>query len=422
MPTFAPQPGAQTAFLASPADLVVYGGAAGGGKSYALLLDELRHVHRPGYRSVIFRRTSPQITAGGGLWDTAGAIFPRFGGVANQSALKYTFPSGAEVKFTHLEHEKTKYNHDGSQYAKESFDELIHFTRTQFFYLLSRLRSVCGVRPYVRATTNPDAASWVRQFIAWWIDPDTGLPVPDRAGALRWFYRANDELFWFDSRADAEAAHPDLAADVAHRHRVLTLPHRDAGVSVDPWAQADPGLERFGRQRPQESLFDGEVVAEVDAHVVDDHGGDVEVMGAQDPGQVAQHVRVDVLGEVGDLVEERVVAARRLRAALDHVPGDDRAREPIPVGACPGVPPGRGTDHEGCVGDPAGHGCANACDLAVIRFDAASDLQPGRDVLHGQWADLELGGHLGLDRDLHRISSRCGSGGVRFGFLVTTSG
>ena len=223
MPTFAPQPGAQTAFLASPADLVVYGGAAGGGKSYALLLDELRHVHRPGYRSVIFRRTSPQITAGGGLWDTAGAIFPRFGGVANQSALKYTFPSGAEVKFTHLEHEKTKYNHDGSQYAKESFDELIHFTRTQFFYLLSRLRSVCGVRPYVRATTNPDAASWVRQFVGWWIDPALGVPVPERAGVVRWLYVVNDEAEWYDTRGLAEAAHPDLAA-VAPPKSVTFIP------------------------------------------------------------------------------------------------------------------------------------------------------------------------------------------------------
>ena len=55
---------------------------------------------------------------------------------------------------------------------------------------------------------------------------------------------------------------PHLAADQPGRHRVLALPHRDPGVSIDPWSQADPGLERLGRQRPQHGLFGGEVVAD----------------------------------------------------------------------------------------------------------------------------------------------------------------
>lgn len=125
---------------------------------------------------------------------------------------RYTFSGGSEIKFAHLEHEKSKYDHDGAQYAFIGFDELIHFTRTQFFYLLSRNRSACGVRPYVRATSNPDASSWVKQFITWWLDLGTGLPVPDRIGVLRWFYVVADEPNWYGSRQEAESAHPDLAA------------------------------------------------------------------------------------------------------------------------------------------------------------------------------------------------------------------
>ncbi len=78
--------------------------------------------------------------------------------------------------------------------------ELTHFTEKQFFYMLSRNRSVCGVKPCVRATCNPDADSWVADFIAWWIDPNTGYPVPERSGAKRYMCRMNDQLIWADTK------------------------------------------------------------------------------------------------------------------------------------------------------------------------------------------------------------------------------
>ena len=210
-----PQPGPQTRFLESRADLAVYGGAAGGGKSFGLLLEAARHRANPGYRGVVFRRTFPQIAAGGGLWDAAGEVYRRVGGVANESKHEYRFPAGAQVAFRHLQHEKNVYDWQGAELAFIGFDELTHFTERQFFYLLSRNRTTCGIRPYVRATCNPDAGSWVAQFLAWWIDPETGFPVPERAGVLRWFYRLGDDIHWYDTREAAEAAHPDLACDSA---------------------------------------------------------------------------------------------------------------------------------------------------------------------------------------------------------------
>lgn len=82
---------------------------------------------------------------------------------------------------------------------KNCYDELTHFSDYQFFYMLSRNRSTCGVKPYIRATTNPDADSWVAEFIAWWIDQDTGFAIPERSGIIRWFVRVNDTTFWGDT-------------------------------------------------------------------------------------------------------------------------------------------------------------------------------------------------------------------------------
>ena len=85
---------------------------------------------------------------------------------------------GGKIKFAHLQFDNTVYDWQGAQITLIGFDELTHFTAHQFFYMVSRNRSTCGVRPYIRATCNPDADSWVADFLAWWINPETGLPIP----------------------------------------------------------------------------------------------------------------------------------------------------------------------------------------------------------------------------------------------------
>lgn len=208
-----PQPGPQEQFLASPADLAIYGGAAGGGKSWALLLEPVRHLQNPDFGAVIFRRTSPEVTNEGGLWDESAKLYPLLDGVPKVGTLDWEFPSGANVGFRHLQHEETKFNWHGAQVPLIEFDELTRFTESQFWYLLSRNRSTCGVRPYVRASCNPDAGSWVAGLVAWWIDQDTGFPIPERAGRLRWFYRADNLIHWYDSASAAKTAHPELARE-----------------------------------------------------------------------------------------------------------------------------------------------------------------------------------------------------------------
>lgn len=204
-----PQRGPQEQFLSSAADIVIYGGAAGGGKSYGLLLEPLRHaLTKPGFGTVIFRRNSKQVRNTGGLWDTSEAIYNPVGLVPRESILQWEHPAtGNTITFDHLEHEKSIYNHQGAQIALIGFDELTHFTAKQFWYMLSRNRSVSGVRPYMRATTNPDPDSFVADLIAWWIDQDPnsptyGLPIPERSGVVRWFVNISGTLHWADTAAE----------------------------------------------------------------------------------------------------------------------------------------------------------------------------------------------------------------------------
>lgn len=191
-----PQPGPQTAFLTTSADICGYGGAAGGGKSFGLLIEALRHVNNPEFGWVIFRRTYPEIKNEGGLWDEATKLFPFIGAIPTETTLEWDFPSGAKGKFAHMQHEKDKYSWQGSQICFIGFDEATHFTRSQVFYMISRNRSTCGVKPYVRLTFNPDADSWVKTFFAPWVHED--WPAEDRAqsGEIRWFVIDGDELQW----------------------------------------------------------------------------------------------------------------------------------------------------------------------------------------------------------------------------------
>lgn len=199
--SFDPQPGPQKAFVDSKADIAIMGGAAGAGKSYALLMQPLTFIKYQMFEAVIFRRTHPQIKAAGGLWDESSDMYRTFRAIPKATTLEWIFPSGAKLKFAHMLREEDYRAWDGSQITFIGFDQLEHFTKRQFFYMLSRNRSICPVRPHIRATCNPVTDHWLREFIDWWIGED-GLPLYERSGILRWFVQDNDDLIWGDSREE----------------------------------------------------------------------------------------------------------------------------------------------------------------------------------------------------------------------------
>jgi hypothetical protein len=199
-----PQVGYQTKALSSKADIVIGGAAAGVGKTFCLLLDPIKHITTvEGFGGVVFRRTTTQVRNEGGLWDTSMTLYSKFPNAKpRESSLEWLFELDSKrvnkIKFAHLEHEKNILDWQGSQIPFIGFDELTHFTEKMFFYLLSRNRSVCGIKPYVRATCNPDPESWVYNLIEWWIGDD-GFPIPERNGVIRYFTKNGSNYIWGSS-------------------------------------------------------------------------------------------------------------------------------------------------------------------------------------------------------------------------------
>ena len=144
---------------------VLYGGAAGGGKSDALLAEALRQVDIPHYRGLILRKTYPQLSE---LIDRSGEMYKAAykGASYNKAEHCWTFPSGAKIYFGSMQYPKDRVQYQGKRYDFIGFDELTHFTWEEYSYMFSRNRpGGKGTRVYIRATANPGGIGhgWVKQ-------------------------------------------------------------------------------------------------------------------------------------------------------------------------------------------------------------------------------------------------------------------
>ena len=204
----------QELFINSDADITIASGSAGSSKSYSILLKWFRYVDCPYSRGVIFRTTSTQLLAQGGLWEEAQSLFKRVYGnklKINIKLMKITFPSGSSLQFSHYENEKAKEKFKGLQADYIAFDEATEFTEEQITYLLSRNRNP-KAEVYHKASmcmaTNPHCDSFLKDWIWWWLDPETGIPDPKKKGVTRYFVKQRDgTLDWYDTREEAEVVY-----------------------------------------------------------------------------------------------------------------------------------------------------------------------------------------------------------------------
>ena len=210
---FMPNEGPQTDFLAADEKDVLYGGAAGGGKSFAMLIDPLRSCHMKGHRALILRRSMPELRE---LIDKSRELYPRaFPGTKFREVEKiWNFPSGAKIEFGFLEKDADVYRYQGQAYSWIGFDEITHLpTEFGWNYLASRLRTTDPkIKTYLRCTANPGGvgAHWVKKRYLESAEPNKSFIGED--GLTRKFIPAR----LMDN--------PYLAQDGEYERMLLSLP------------------------------------------------------------------------------------------------------------------------------------------------------------------------------------------------------
>lgn len=199
----APQPGVQTKFCAAGADVVIYGGTAGGGKTRGLVLKAARYVDHSAHAAVLFRRTYAEAKKANAIWDQTVEVYSQLGARINSVEHTHVFRSGARIELGQMLDAKDSLKYQSPAYTFVGFDEVTQIRESHFWWMVGRLRSAAasqGIRSQLAATCNPDPDSFVRNLVAWYIGED-GYAIPERSGKVRWFVRANDgSLLWADSR------------------------------------------------------------------------------------------------------------------------------------------------------------------------------------------------------------------------------
>lgn len=223
-------------FMHTEADITVFGGAAGAGKSYLGVMDFLKYIHLPTFRGLITRRTTPQLKGPGGIHDTAMNLFKKADPKVRWKDKdgKFVFSSGAEVFLRHFEMLASKDNFQGAQCNLFLVDEGQQYEEAMVTYLMSRMRNPqCPqVKPHMKITCNPDYGSFLRHWLEWWLDPDTGIPLPERDSKTRWFIRDDDKMMWADSREECIAKYGKPHLDADHKNQVKPMSFKFIAANV----------------------------------------------------------------------------------------------------------------------------------------------------------------------------------------------
>jgi predicted phage terminase large subunit-like protein len=231
-----PNPGPQTQFLACTADEALYGGAAGGGKTDAMLAAPTRWLHHPSFRALILRRTFPELKKS--LFDRARELYKGIdpGADFNETDKEWEFSTHAKLFFGHLQHESDVEQYQGSAFQFVGFEELCHFLKKQYLYLFTRARSAQGLPIRIRATANPGGPGhdWVFERWAPWLD---------RRPEYKGVRAASGEVLWFLPGATNDEP-----------ERLLDGGRSEALALVSAWEQLSD-IDKARTPRPRSRTF-----------------------------------------------------------------------------------------------------------------------------------------------------------------------
>lgn len=198
------QAGGQEKLLSTNADICIYGGQRGGGKSYGLLMEALKDIKNPSFRSVVMRHELNDLSD---LIETSYQIYTPYGKYnKSKNDMTWNFDRGGFLEFSyHADSvEDFKKRFQGHQYSYIGIDEITHMDYPKFKYLTTCNRNAYSLRNRIIGTCNPDPDSWVARFIDWWIGED-GLPIPERDGVLRYCFMDGEDvstIYWGNTREE----------------------------------------------------------------------------------------------------------------------------------------------------------------------------------------------------------------------------
>ena len=245
---FTPNPGPQTEFLAAAEREVLYGGSAGGGKTFSLIADPMRYFDNPNFNGLILRRTNDELREI--IWKTQ-ELYPKAfkGAKWQEKKSQWVFPSGARLWLTYLERDEDVLRYQGQAFSYIAFDELTqHPTPFAWNYMRSRLRTTDPNLPiFMRGTTNPGGPghSWVKQMF---IDP-----APANTPFIATDLETGEELRYPDTHPEKPGQplfkrrfipaslydNPYLANDGAYEANLLSLPEMQRRQLLEgDWAVA----------------------------------------------------------------------------------------------------------------------------------------------------------------------------------------
>jgi hypothetical protein len=192
------QRGCQEKFLATNADITIFGGNRGGSKSFSLLMESLKDIHNSRFNAILLRNERDDLLD---LVNTSYLLYAPFG-TYNRSIndMTWNYYNGGKLKFSYYagSYEDFETRFRGRQYSYIGIDEITQIAYRKFKFLVTCNRNAYGIRNRFYGTCNPDPDSWVRKFIDWWIDED-GLPIPERDGVVRYCFmdgETPDEIYW----------------------------------------------------------------------------------------------------------------------------------------------------------------------------------------------------------------------------------
>lgn len=204
----------QTDMLPTEADISIVGGSRGGGKSYVLLMNALYDITNPNFRAIIFRKDLDDLSD---IIDTSQELYDEFGTFNRaKNDLTWNFRNGGWLTFSYHNMEYADFHdrYQGKQYPYIAIDEVTQMSYKKFKVLTMSNRSAYGIPTRIVGSCNPDPDSWVAKFIEWYIDQETGLPIPERAGVIRYCCMLGDDISQVSWGATREECYEKNRAEI----------------------------------------------------------------------------------------------------------------------------------------------------------------------------------------------------------------